>query len=128
MNHLKRNHRIALAALLPVVAALVAWAFESTNWLVIYNDGADPLHEIRMQTEAANWTVRELGPRESRRFRLKPGSNTELLVEVTDWAPEPPQHLFLDQRSASIVTLRLDSFHTVSPSTQSGIWERLLNW
>ena len=41
-----RRRHIALVALVPLLAALVFWLVESGHWLVVYNDGFEPLGEI----------------------------------------------------------------------------------
>lgn len=128
LNQARRRRRIALVAILPIVAALVFWTLESGDWLVIYNDGPEPLAEINLQAGGEHWTLRDLEPRESRRLRVHSGEAVELTVDVTDWAPEPPVRTLFDWRYASVVTLRLDSSRTVTSTSESGIWQRALNW
>lgn len=123
-----RRRRIALAALVPAVAALLMWALESGHWLVIYNDSNETLAEISLRSGPERWLVRELEPRESRRLQVRELAPAELIVEIAAWAPEPPFRALFDWRHAAITTLRLDSSHVITTTSERGFWQRWLDW
>lgn len=114
--------------LLPVVAALIVWLLESGDWLVIYNDGAEPIAEICLQAGQERWTVRELGPKESRRLRVRSGEDVEVVVRVANWSPKEILRANFDWHYVSIVTLRLNSYGVVTSTSERGLWHRVLNW
>lgn len=124
----RRRRRIALVATVPVVVAIALWFAESGHWLVVYNDNLEPLAEINLTAGAEHWTVADLAPRESRRLRVRDTTAAELLVDVVGWAPDPPTRIPFDTRHASVTTLRLDSSHGITATSETSVWHRLLNW
>ncbi len=128
MIRTKRQRRIAIVVLLPLVAALVMWALESGDWLVVYNDSAEPITEISLRAGQEHWTMRELEPQESRRLRVHSGGAVEVVVKVTAWSEEPILRENFDWRYSPIVTLRLDSSGAITSTSERGIWQRALNW
>ncbi len=124
----RRRRRILAAALVPLLAALaVAW-LEAGPWLVVYNDTAAPLGEIQLRCGSAQWSVRDLGPRESRRLRLPRSDDAEVVVTVADWAPDAPHTVACDWRTDEALTLRLQSSRTVLATGGGGLLGALLRW
>lgn len=123
-----RRRHIALVALVPLLAALVFWLVESGHWLVVYNDGLEPLGEINLTAGEERWTVADLAPRESRRLKVRGTTASELLVDVVSWTPDPPTRVPFDTRNTSVTTLRLDASHGITATSEASVWHRLLNW
>ena len=52
----------------------------------------------------------------------------EVVVQVANWAPEPPVRVFCDWRETTTTTLRLDASRGIMASSEVGWLSRLLNW
>lgn len=124
----RRRRRIALLACTPLVATLLVWWLESGNWLVVYNDSLETLVEVHVRSGDAQWTLRDLESRESRRLQVPDRDTAEVSVEVPNWSPGPSFRQVCDWRETTITTLRLDGSHAVVATSESGFWSRWLRW